>query len=108
MSRICGASTISMRWSTGSATPLTRTLSLPSFPDSKKDVALFLSFEPHPQLPHSGPLTSSTVPIGLLGPVPLEEPLPPDPGPLVPVLFVEVVLGILEDAHLGRVWYEFG
>jgi hypothetical protein len=76
--------------------------------DDNLDLPAFPIVDPQPQLPHSGPLTSSTVPIGLLGPAPLEEPLPPDPGPLVPALFVEVVLGILEDAHLGRVWYEFG
>jgi len=76
--------------------------------DGNLDLPAFPTVDSQPQLPHSGPLTSSTVPIGLLGPAPLEGPLPPDPGPLVPVLFVEVVLRILEDAHLARVWYEFG
>jgi len=72
------------------------------------DLPAFPTVDPQPQLPHSGSLTASTVPIGLLGRAPLDEPLPPDPGPLPPALFVEVVLGILADAHLGRVWYEFG
>lgn len=60
----------------------------------------FAVVELQPQLLHSGPLTSSTVPIGLLGPapVPLEDPPPADPD----------ALGVFEDGHLGRVWYEFG
>lgn len=58
----------------------------------------FHTVDPQRQLLHSGPLTSSTVLIGLLGPAPLEEPLPPDPDPL----------GVFEEAHRGRVWYEFG
>lgn len=58
----------------------------------------FSMIQLQPQLLHSGPLTSSTVPMGRLGAAPLEEPLPPDPDPL----------GVFEGAHRARVWYEFG
>ena len=51
---------------------------------------------PYPQLPHSGPLTSSTVP-NLL---PAPPPLPPPPPPLVFPVPVPVP-GILPNPHLG-------
>lgn len=68
-----------------------------------------------PQLPHSGPLTSSTVPIGLLGRGWFEEPVPLAGGFLGLVglvglvgLLVKDVLDVFDEAHLDRVWYEFG
>ena len=72
----------------------------PVIQQDNNDFGPFASVQSQPQLLHSGLRTSSTVPIGLLGPdpVPGEDALPAAPD----------VLGALEEAHLARVWYAFG